>query len=332
MFALPSCPSEMKCLQSSCMKSIVLCAMGNAKSPDHMQYPGLVDFPWLLPLSPSIYPSKMQQLVTSALFQLQQQQEHLPRQQQRQLGLHTTGPSQTAASNAYLSSTQSGFVSQQRSTHQPALPQARASSQPHTGQSSAQVQGSAAPQGFVPSPGSPQGFNNPSGAPQGFTYPPGAACSMPQSSRRMQVPAISLPDGSGSATPARSSPADCRVGPQGRAACAPVSGPRLSQVAEAMEDQTVVVRFPMDLPGHQRIASAKKFVATSLFGEIRELSLVTTWGIKAPTMTCRRLLYILQYPDLFGIYFVKQGFVRVLCTCCCTRLCVMSVPALHLLQ
>ena len=277
-----------------------------ANTADCLQFPALVHFPWLQPLSPSTHISKMQQLVFSAFIQLQQQQGHLlkrsqlQQQQQWQQQLHTSAPRHAAGSHAFLSQTSTlpPSMSQQHSIHQQAVPCAQTCHSPCTSQPSVAVQFS--------------------GAHQGFKQPPGAPCSMPQSSRRKQFPATSLPDGyCWSGAPCSFAPAACRATAKGRAAhpTAPASGPGLLHVTkqishdqqiakqtpddqhldreQKMEDQTVLVTFPVDMSGYKQLASANSH---SAFGKIQELSLVTcTGGSEASTMTCRHLLFMILH-------------------------------------
>ena len=277
-----------------------------------MQYSALVYFPWLQPLSPSTHTSKMQQLVLDAFTQLQQQQERLSRnlrlqrwqqqqqqqrlqcQQKSQQQLHTSCHSQAAGSNAFLNqwSTLLPHASQQHSSHQQALPYAQTCSPLSSSQPSVVVQLSAAH--------------------QGFNQPPGAPCSMPQSSRRKQVPARPLPGGC--VRVCGFAPAAYEAAAQGRAAhpTAPANSPDSSQVTrqishdqriaeqlandeqidhdQQMDDQTVLVTFPADLSALKQLAPANSH---STSGKIPEVSLVTcTRGSEECRMTCRRLLYI----------------------------------------
>ena len=242
-----------------------------------MQPCKLLHFPWLQPLSPSTHLSKMQQLVIDALFQRKHQKRPasswLQQQQQQQQTQQQPTPSNRAeGSNAFLkqSPTPSPPMSHQPSIHQQAVPHCSA-------------------------------------AQQGFNQPPGAACSMPQSSRRMHSPSMTLPDGS--LPPCSSAPAAGSAGAQGRAArpTAPACGPRSSQVAQQMShdqqiacqlarqiecnqqmgDQAVIVTFPVSMGGYAQLAPANSHGTP---GKVRELKLVTYGaGSKEPRKTrgCR---------------------------------------------
>ena len=262
--------------------------------------------PWLQPLSPSTHMSNMQQLVFNAFTQLQQQQirllKSLQLQQQRQRlqRQYPTAPSQAAGSHAFLnqSSTLLSSTSQQHSMHQQALPYGRTLSPLCITESSVVLQLS--------------------GAHQGFKQPPGAPCSMPQSSRRKQFPATSLPDGSRppcSLAAAASAAAAATANGGAAHPTVPANGPGSLQVTQQiihnhqiaeqppsdhhldsdqqMENRAAIVSVPVTVPEHKQLASAN---SNSTSGKIQELSLVTrTKGSKECVETCKRLFNIMLH-------------------------------------
>ena len=249
----------------------------------------------------------MQQLVIDALFQRQHQQGPASsQQQQEQQQQQLTPPNRAEGSNTFLnlSLTPSPPMLQPPSIHQQAMPHC-------------------------------------STAQQGFNQPPGAVCSMPQSSRLMHSPAMTLPDGS--LPPCSSASAADRAGAQGSAACptAPACGPcsfqvtqqisphqqianQLAQEADSgqqMGDQAVLVTFPVGMGGCKQLALANSHGPP---GKIQELRLVTYGkGSKLPRTACGCRLSQLDkclQRKLVGVCKPVPAFASVhvaVCVCVC---------------